>query len=79
MITAHGIAEDDWASNMKALGELYALCPEWPDIVGAPGTRTPWRQWLSEQPEDYQLLVNEARSPQVVVEAITKFHRTRAN
>lgn len=68
-----------WAEKVKGWEELDSLCPEWMEIVGEPGTATPFRQWLAEQAGEYQSLINGTDSSAEVAEAIHRFRQARLN
>lgn len=50
---------------------------DWREIVGSPESDTPFRQWLSTQPEDYQNHVSASWDSEVIGEAIDKFKVTQ--
>lgn len=50
---------------------------DWREIVGPKESDTPFRQWLSTQPEDYQNHVSASWDSEVIGEAIDKFKVTQ--
>jgi hypothetical protein len=48
----------------------------WEAIVGPAGSTTPFRQWLAQQPQDYQTKVSTTFRPGVMAKAIQQFQQT---
>lgn len=50
----------------------------WEQIVGPTGSTTPFRQWLAQQPQDYQAKVSTTFRPGVMAKAIQQFQQSIA-
>ena len=61
----------------KISEEIAEEHPDWVNTVGAFGTQTPFRVWLSKQGEAYETKINRTRSPRLVIEALDKFEADR--
>lgn len=58
------------ALQMEALDEDRA---DWHEVIGAPESNTPYRQWLATQPADYQARLASTNSAAVIAKSITTF------
>lgn len=58
------------ALETEALEDAH---PQWRDLVGAPDSKTDYRQWLSKQPSEYQQKLNATNSASVIARSIDKF------
>lgn len=58
------------ALETEALEDAH---PQWRDLVGAPDSKTDYRQWLSKQPSEYQQKLNVTNSAAVIARSIDKF------
>jgi len=58
------------ALETEALEDAH---PQWREIVGAPESKTDYRQWLSKQPSEYQQKLNATNSASVIARSIDKF------
>jgi len=61
----------------KMVSQMTALQPNWQEVVGKPGSHTPYRQWLAQQPKAYQRHINETMDPKELHESITEFLATQ--
>jgi len=58
------------ALETEALEDAH---PQWRDLVGAPDSKTDYRQWLSKQTLDYQQKLNSTNSASVIARSIDRF------
>ena len=73
--------ERDEERFQEELEELNADYPDWQDVVGksdTPDQKNPFRQWLNDQPADYQKKINDTLSPRVIARAIDRFRAATA-
>ena len=65
--------------KQQAAADLTEMHADWRDVVGAPGgstegQETPWKQWLSKQPVDYQTKIKNAWNATIIANSIDRFH-----
>lgn len=62
----------------EELEELSDMHPDWQTIVGRPDDQSnAFRQWLTQQPEDYRNMVLNTTSARITARAIDRFRESR--
>lgn len=61
------------ALDERELSRLAKKEKGWREIVGDPLSQTPYRQWLAQQPADYQSSINHSKDADEILESITAF------
>lgn len=60
--------------QVKDLTDDY---PRWAEIIGADGSKTDFRQWLAQEPAEYQKKVGNSQRAVVVAKALDRYYETK--
>lgn len=63
------------AIDERELRRLAKKEKGWREIVGDPMSQTPYRQWLAQQPVEYQTTINHSKDADEILESITTFQQ----
>ena len=63
------------ASQIEALDDAH---PTWREVTGAPDSKTPYREWLTKQPAEYQQKLASTNSATVISNSIDRFTKDAA-
>lgn len=65
----------DAAERRLVARQLTARRKDWREVVGDPDSQTPFRQWLAQQPPDYQFRILDSMDPDEIIGAIDAFEQ----